>query len=116
MILGLQNLTLEDDVKAFTFIAETRGYITAELLHCVDRMSVRGRQSTQRINPTFAPGVCNAYNVIIKGEQRINYAVECWLNYNCAHPPLSKFMHMSKIDITKMNKEYIHPSVNQHHQ
>jgi hypothetical protein len=118
MTLGLQNLTLVDDVKAFTFTAETSGYNTAELLHCVHRMSVRGRQGTQQINPRFAPGICNAYNVVIKGEQRIKYATERWHNYNCAHPSLWKFMQMSKIDITKMNKKskHIHTSINQHHQ
>jgi len=51
-------------------------------------MSIMDRQGTQRINPRFAPGVCNAFNVVTNGEQRINYNVEHWHNYDCAHPSL----------------------------
>jgi hypothetical protein len=58
----LQNLTPEDDVKTLMFIAETRRYNSAKLLHYIDRMSVMDRQSTQQKNPPFAPGTCNAYN------------------------------------------------------
>jgi hypothetical protein len=47
MIPGLQNLTLEVDVKTLMFIAETRWYNTAKLLHHNDRMSVMDRQGTQ---------------------------------------------------------------------
>jgi hypothetical protein len=46
-ISWIAEFNLKDDVKTLMFIAETRQYNTAKLLHRIDRISVMDRQGTQ---------------------------------------------------------------------